>query len=75
MHVTITTTTINIPYLIEDYIKDVIKYNRQDYVDFVITGDKKTPKEAKEYCQKLQEKYKIKMLFMDVNDQNEYMEK
>lgn len=44
MKVTITTTTIHVPYLIEDYIKDVIKYNRQDYVDFVITGDKKLPR-------------------------------
>lgn len=75
MKITITTTTINIPHLIEDYIKDVIKYNRQEYVDFVITGDKKTPKEAKEYCQKLQEQYKIPVLFMDVDDQNLYMEK
>lgn len=75
MKVTITTTTIHVPYLIEDYIKDVIKYNRQDYVDFVITGDKKTPAQAKEYCQKLQEKYNIPVLFMDVDDQNAYMEK
>ena len=75
MKITITTTTIHVPYLIEDYIKDVIKYNRQEYVDFVITGDKKTPKEAKEYCQKLQEQYKIPVLFMDVADQDAYMEK
>ena len=57
MKVTITTTTINVPYLIEDYIKDVIKYNRQDYVDFIITGDKKTPVAAKEFCQKMQDKF------------------
>ena len=75
MKVTITTTTINVPYLIEDYIKDVIKHNRQDYVDFVITGDKKTPLEAKVFCQKLQEKYNLSVLFMDVDDQNEYMSK
>lgn len=75
MKVTITTTTINVPYLIEDYIKDVIKYNRQDYVDFIITGDKKTPVAAKEFCAKMEEKYNIPILFMDVNDQNEYMEK
>ena len=49
MKTTITTTTIHVPYLIEDYIKDVIKHNRQNDVDFVITGDKKTPAEAKEY--------------------------
>ena len=75
MKVTITTTTINVPYLIEDYIKDVIKYNRQDYVDFIITGDKKTPPAAKEFCEKMQKKYNIPVLFMDVDEQNEYMEK
>ena len=75
MKTTITTTTIHVPYLIEDYIKDVIKHNRQNDVDFVITGDKKTPLEAKEYCAKLQEKYGIQVLFMDVDDQNNYLKK
>lgn len=54
MKITITTTTIHIPTLIEDYIKDIIKYGRQDYVDFVITGDKKSPIEAYEFCKNLQ---------------------
>ena len=75
MKVTITTTTIHVPHLIEDYIKDVIKYNRQKDVDFVITGDKKTPAEAKTYCQELEKKYNIPVLFMDVEDQNKYLEK
>ncbi len=75
MKVTITTTTIHVPYLIEDYIKDLIKYNRKDNVDFVITGDKKTPIEAKEFCNKMQEKYKVKVLFMDVEAQETYLSK
>jgi len=75
MKITITTTTIHIPYLIEDYVKDVIKYGRKDDVDFVITGDRKTPVEAKEYCHSLQEKYGIPVLFMDVEDQDIYLDK
>lgn len=75
MKITITTTTIHIPYLIEDYIKDIIKHGRKEYVDFVITGDKKTPIEAKEYCRSLQDKYDIPVLFMDVEDQNTYLAK
>lgn len=73
MKVTITTTTINVPYLIEDYIKDIIKHERQDYVDFVITGDKKTPRETAEFCKEMQDQYKIPVLYMDVEAQNEFM--
>lgn len=75
MKISITTTTINVPYLIEDYIKDVIKYGHQNDVDFIITGDKKTPAAAKEFCQKMEKQYNIPVLFMDVDDQNKYMEK
>lgn len=75
MKTTITTTTIHIPYLIEDYVKDIIKFNRQDEVDFVITGDLKTPPETKSYCKSLQEKYGVHIDFMDVEDQNLYLEK
>lgn len=75
MKVTITTTTIHVPLLIEDYIKDVIKFGRQKDVDFVITGDRKTPAAAKEYCAELQKKYNIPVLFMDVADQDVYLER
>lgn len=75
MKVTITTTTIHVPFLLEDYIKDVLKFGRQDYVDFVITGDRKTPAEAGEYCASLQKKYNIPVLFMDVEAQNAWLER
>lgn len=73
MKTTITTTTIHVPYLVEDYIKDVIKHGREKEVDFVITGDKKTPVEAKSYCEELQSRYGIPVLFMDVDDQEAFM--
>ena len=73
MKTTITTTSILIPYLIEDYIKDAIAHGREKDVDIVITGDRKTPAEAKSYCSALQEKYGIPVLFMDVDDQESFM--
>lgn len=71
---TITTTTIHVPYLLEDYIKDAIANGRQDSVDFVVAGDKKTPVEAKDFCRKLQEEYNIPVLFMDADSQNAFLE-
>lgn len=75
MRVSITTTTIHIPYLIEDYIKDAIKHGYQNNVDFIISGDKKTPNEAKKFCNELQRRYNIPVLFMDVDDQNKFLSK
>ena len=73
MKTTITTTTIHVPYLIEDYVRDVLKHGRQDDVDIVITGDRKTPPEAAEYCRMLEERYGISVLFMDVETQEGFM--
>lgn len=75
MKTTITTTTIHVPHLIEDYVKDIIKFDRQEQVDFVITGDRKTPASAKEYCRELEKKYGILIQFMDVDDQEQYLKK
>ncbi len=74
MKVTITTTTIHVPYLIEDYIKDVLNHNRQSDVDFVITGDRKTPQEASAYCRSLEDRYGVSICFMDVEAQERFME-
>ena len=48
MKTAIITTTINIPVLLEDYIKDGQKYNHDFF--FIIIGDKKTPPETKKFC-------------------------
>lgn len=73
MKTAIITTTIYIPKLLEDYIKDAVD-NKQDCF-FVVIGDKKTPVEAKKYCEDLGRQYHQEMIFMDVADQVVYLEK
>ncbi len=72
--ITFTLTTIKIPYLLENYIKDSLLSRFED-VDVIITGDYKSPLETKKFCQNLQKKFGINIEFMDVNDQNLYMNK
>ena len=74
METAIVTTTINVPIVIEKYIKDAIKYGYKDSV-FIIRGDKKTPSGAKAYCQKIAKKYKYQIYFLDVSDQVRYLKK
>jgi hypothetical protein len=69
----ITTTTINIPMLIEDYLKDISKSGHGDTVHFIIAGDHKTPAEAKDFCRMMESQYGVPVLFMDVSDQERYL--
>lgn len=71
MKYSIVTTTINTPVLLEKYAEDIIKYKRDCF--FVVVGDKKTPIEAKTYCEKLGKEKNIDILFMDVAWQEEYL--
>jgi hypothetical protein len=73
--ITITTTTINIPIVIEDYIKDICRHNRSESVNFIIAGDCRTPLAAHAFCNKMQKKYDIEILYMDVKRQEKYLEK
>ena len=52
MKITIVTTTINIPYFLESYIKNFQKHNHRD-ITFIIIGDRKTARGAEEYIQNL----------------------
>lgn len=67
------TTTINVPYLLEDYCKDFLDYGYKKQIEIIVVGDLKTPKEAKEFCKKLQEKYEIATTYMDVAEQTEFL--
>lgn len=73
MKTAIITTTINVPVLLEDYIKDGQKYEHDFF--FVVIGDKKTPPETKKFCEELKEKYTIEIYCLDVEDQKEYLKK
>lgn len=72
MKIAIVTTTINVPVLLEAYIKNALKYKHKD-VGFIVIGDKKTPPEAKTFCLKLARKFPYEMIFQDVNDQAVYL--
>jgi reversibly glycosylated polypeptide len=50
MKTTIVTTTIHVPHFLTAYEKN-IRQNGHSNVDFVVIGDKKTPPEAREFCQ------------------------
>ncbi len=69
----IVTTTINVPKLLEDYVKNVKKY-KHDCI-FIIIGDKKTPPEAKLYCLGLQKKYKVSIEYLDPEEQEKYLKR
>lgn len=71
MKYSIVTTTINVPVLLEKYIDDAIKHKRDCFV--VVVADKKTPVEAKAYCENLAQQKKIDILFMDIERQEEYL--
>lgn len=73
MKTAIITTTINVPTLLENYVKNV-KQNKHDCF-FVVIGDKKTPAETKKYCSDLAKKEGIDVIYMDVEDQEKYLEK
>lgn len=73
MKYAIVTTTINVPVLLAKYIDDVKKHKRDCF--FVVIGDKKTPPEAKTYCEQLGKKKGVEMIFMDVADQEVYLKR
>lgn len=69
--ITIVTTTIHIPFVLEGYIENFQKYGHNN-VDFVIIGDLKTPNKINEYLRKiLKSGYKID--YWDVNRQKKWL--
>ena len=72
--VAIVTTTIYVPKALENYFKNAVEHGYQDTL-FVVTGDKKTPAEAKPFTLKTAQECGVQAVFMDVDDQNEYMKK
>ena len=67
------TSTINIPFFLEGICDNAKKYNFNDYSILVI-GDVKTPVEAKQYCSKLSKKFKNELFYLDIKDQENYLE-
>ena len=70
----ILTTTINIPYFLENILSNVKKFKHKNVFVVVVT-DKKTPVEAEEYCLKTSKKYNIKIDYFDVEKQKRFFKK
>ena len=69
--ITIVTTTIHVPVVLESYIENFQKYEHND-VDFVIIGDLKTPSKITEYLRKISKSgYQID--YWDVNRQKKWL--
>jgi len=64
---TITITTIHKPTFIEDLCKNINTYEHKD-TDILIIGDVKTPP-IKDYCKKVSKNYKIPILYLDIEAQ------
>ena len=68
----IVTTTINVPYLLEGYARNVQEYGHDDVL-FVVAGDKKTPPEAQSFCRRLGADSRNHVVYLTVEDQEEYL--
>lgn len=71
MKKSIITTTINTPHLIDAYAQDAAQFNHE--FNIIISGDKKTPTEAKDFCKKVASRHNIDLEYMDVEDQETFM--
>jgi hypothetical protein len=72
MHVALVTTTIHVPTLLESYMQDAMAFGHQG-VSFIVIGDRKTPTDAKEFCNDLSRRYHYETTFLDVDDQESYL--
>lgn len=66
-------TTINMPFLLDDYVKNLKKFGYENEVGFIITGDLKTPPEVKDYAQKIS-KQGVECLYFSVEDQKKWLQ-
>lgn len=76
MKISIITTTIHKPVLLEQYCLNLKKYGHQPkQVNFIVIGDKKTPAEVGGFCQNLSRKEGFEILYYDVPGQLKYLER
>lgn len=73
MKTTIVTTTIYVPRALEKYCENARFYGHAA-VDFIVVGDKKTPRDTRAFCERLAAKY-YPCHYLDVDDQCQYLER
>lgn len=64
----IVTTTIRIPFLLQEYAFNFKKYGWKN-VFFVIAGDKKTPPAVENFCRSLEKKYEYAFFYLNLRKQ------
>lgn len=72
MKIAIITTTINVPYLLKEYVINAKKFNHKD-IFFVVTGDKKSHPDTKIFCDNLAKNSDYKIIFLDISNQEKYL--
>src|SRR3989339_2291145 len=65
----ITITTINVPKILEDICQNINAYNRKEEADIIVIGDKKTPEEVKDFCEKTAVKFGVKIEYLGIVEQ------
>ncbi len=74
MRTAIITTTINIPVLLEDYMRNLQRYGHSD-VFFVVIGDRKTPAGIVEFLRGLEARYPYTVDYWDPDRQTAWLAK
>jgi len=72
----ILTTTINVPFFLKGICNNIIQYKHDiKKIEILVLGDVKTPKKTYKFCKKLQDKTKIQIKYIDVNEQDRFLKK
>lgn len=74
MKTALVTTTINVPVLLKDYVKDIKQQGYSD-VEVIVIGDKKTPIETEKFCDNLAKTTQFKISYYSPAAQDEYLKK
>lgn len=72
--VAIVTTTIYVPKALDAYMQNAQECGHKDVL-FVVTGDTKTPPEAKTFCEEISAKWGYECVYQTVDDQKEWGKK
>ena len=71
----IITTTINIPFFLNNILQNVLKEKKNNKILTIVIGDKKTPKKINQFCKKIEKKYKTKIIYLSISDQDKFFKK
>ena len=73
MKITIVTTTIYVPAALEKYAENARFFGHPN-LNFVVIGDKKTPPETREFCERLSARY-YPCSYLGIEEQRSYLER